>query len=193
MAAQPLSLEYYGEAETAISRRPSRPHARSQQSLEQPSAAMSMARTTIGPLPRLAAPQSISEAMTQLGANALTSFVRNSSMVVAEIDGLIAGHEDEIKPSEYAYSAARSLVESAYGQIKLRESVPEIVPEASVTTDDVGGIRLAWRLGPKQVRANFGANAQLRSYIYFESDIQHAVEQLDVQHLAGRLAWLTEK
>ncbi len=193
MAAQPLPLGYYGEAETATSRRPSRSLARTQQSLEQPSAAVSTARPTVGALPRLSAPQSISETMIQPGANVLTSFVRNSSAVVAEIDGLIAGHEDEIKPSDYAYSTARSLVESAYGQIKLRESVPEIVPEALVTTDDVGGIRLAWRLGPKQVRANFGANAQLRSYIYFESDVQHAVEQLDVQHLAGRLAWLTEK
>jgi len=141
--------------------------------------------------PSLFEPQSIFEVMISPQSNVVTSYARNSSAVVAEIDGLIAGREDETKPSEYAYGKARSLVEAAYGHIKLRESVPEIVPEALVTTDDVGGIRLAWRVGPKQVRANVGADANLRSYIYFESDTQHAVEQLDVRHLAGRLAWLT--
>jgi len=156
--------------------------------------AAATARSTVGSLTsRLTNPQSISEVMLQPESNIVTSFVRNSSSLVAEIDALVAGREDEIKPTDYAYTAARSLVESAYGQIKLRENVPEIVPEASITTDDVGGIRLAWRVGPKQVRANFGANANLRSYIYFEAGFDHAVEQLDVQHLAGRLAWLTER
>ncbi len=191
MASQPLPLGYYGESEPAENRRPSRSYPRGQHSMEQPSTSTTSVMTKRISSPSLFEPQSIFEVMISPQSNVVTSYARNSSAVVAEIDGLIAGREDETKPSEYAYGKARSLVEAAYGHIKLRESVPEIVPEALVTTDDVGGIRLAWRVGPKQVRANVGADANLRSYIYFESDTQHAVEQLDVRHLAGRLAWLT--
>ena len=130
-----------------------------------------------------------SATMLQPEINAATPFIRNSSAVLAEIDGI----EDEVKPTEYAYTRARSFVESAYSQIRMQENVPEIVPEASVTTDDVGGIRLAWRFGLKQVRANFGANANLRSYLYFESALEHHVEDLDLQRLDGGLDWLTKK
>jgi hypothetical protein len=116
--------------------------------------------------------------------------------VIEEIDALRAGREDEVVPTEYAYKNARSIVESAYGEInnphsKKRRGVPEIFPKPLVTTDDVGGIRLSWRTEAAQVRANFGATPQLRSYVYFESDLEHDVEPLDPQHLARRLTWLT--
>lgn len=125
-------------------------------------------------------------------ANWRTASHRVADAVVGRIDGL-ATEEDEVKPTKFAYIRARSIVESAYGLIKGPRSVPEIVPEASVTTDDVGGIRLAWRNGPRHVLANFGAEADLRSYIYFESPHEHQIEALDAQHLAGRLAWLTSR
>ncbi len=193
MAAQPLPFVYYGEPEPPRARRPSRSHPRGQQTLEQPSTAMASLISGSVPLLSLTGPQSTFEAMIQPETNVVTSFARNSAAVVAEIDNLVAGREDEVKPSEYAYTRARSFVESAYGQVKLRENVPEVVPEASVTSDDMGGIRLAWRLGPKQVRANFGANDHLRSYIYFESNLEHHIEDLDVQRLAGGLDWLIKK
>ena len=115
---------------------------------------------------------------------------------IEEIDALRAGREDEIVPTEYAYKNARSIVESAYGEIynpssKKRRGVPKIFPKPSVTTDDVGGIRLSWRTEAGQVRANFGATPERRSYVYFESGLEHDVEPLDPQHLAGRLTWLT--
>lgn len=112
------------------------------------------------------------------------------SRVTGEIDALLAGREDEVTPTEYAYLRARSTVESTYGRIKAGQNVPEMVPVPSVTTDDVGGIRLAWQVGTKQVRANFGATLDLRSYLYYESGLEHNAEPLDPEHLAGRLAWL---
>ncbi len=112
---------------------------------------------------------------------------------IAEIDALTSGSEDEIPPTEFAYRRARSIVESAYGRITTRFNVPEILPKPSATTDDVGGIRLAWRVAGKQIRANFGATPELRSYIYYESGLEHSVEHLDARHLAGRLAWLAER
>ena len=116
--------------------------------------------------------------------------------VIEEIDALRVGREDEVVPTEYAYKNARSIVESAYGEInsprsKRRRGVPEIFPKPLVTTDDVGGIRLSWRTEAAQVRANFGARPELRSYVYFESPLEHDVELLDPHHLAERLTWLT--
>lgn len=116
--------------------------------------------------------------------------------VISEIDALLAGSEDEVAPTRHAYERARSVVEAAYGELdrlrgKKRRGVPEIFPKPLVTTDDVGGIRLSWRMGSKQVRANFGARPELQSYVYFESGLEHNAEDLDVEHLAGRLAWLT--
>jgi hypothetical protein len=148
------------------------------------------------------------EALTKIAQFAHVTFLRIDATpwisalqgwtwpVIEEIDTLRAGREDEVVPTEYAYKNARSIIESTYGEIssprsKKRRSVPEIFPEPLVTTDDVGGIRLSWRTEAGQVRANFGATPELRSYVYFESGLEHDVEPLDPQHLAGRLTWLT--
>jgi hypothetical protein len=193
MGTQTHPLYYSGEIGVAQRNRPSQGYSRQQQSWEQP-------RTTVTPKrlrKQLSSdagdPKSSGEVMEQPEITAATPTIKDSSAVLAEIDGLAAGVEDEVKPSDYAYTRARSLVESAYGQVKLAGNVPEIVPQVSVTTDDVGGIRLAWRLGPKQIRANFGAAANLRSYLYFESVLEHYVKDLDVKHLAGGLDWLIKK
>lgn len=111
--------------------------------------------------------------------------------VVEAIDLLLAGGEDEITPTEYAYEKARSIVESAYGRAEAKMRIPEALPRPSITTDDVGGVRLSWRADARQLRANFGARQDLRSYIYFESGEEHDIEELSADNLAGRLAWLT--
>ncbi|MGH9687725.1 MAG: hypothetical protein ACRD5K_11605 [Candidatus Acidiferrales bacterium] len=111
--------------------------------------------------------------------------------VIEAIDSLLASKEDEVPPTDYAYEKARSVVESAYGRVRARMNVPEVIPRPSITTDDVGGIRFSWRANGKQVRANFGARDGLRSYIYFESDRDHDVEELNADRLSGRLSWLT--
>lgn len=115
----------------------------------------------------------------------------NPSPVVAEIDQLRQGVEDEVIPSDFAYSNARQAVESGYGQFKSYALAPKTVPRPFITTDDVGGIRMAWRSGKKQVLANFGARPDLKSYLYFESPVEHGSEVLDPRNLSGRLSWLT--
>jgi hypothetical protein len=127
---------------------------------------------------------------------------RLSEAVINEIDALMVGREDEAKPTEFAYSNARNLIESAYGkafrQVKVPWSVQEVLPNPAATTDDMGGIRLLWHEGTKQIRLNFGANENRRSYLYFEEDlrqqgINHGVQPLDPDHLAERFAWLMDK
>jgi hypothetical protein len=117
----------------------------------------------------------------------------NPSPVVAEIENLRRGVEDEAIPTDFAYANAKQTVESGYGQFKSYALAPKTVPRPFVTTDDVGGIRLAWRSGKKQVLANFGARSGLKSYLYFESPIEHGSQVLDPGNLAGRLSWLTAR
>lgn len=127
---------------------------------------------------------------------------RMSEAVVSEIDALMAEKEDETKPTEFAYSNARTVIESGYGrtrgQAKAPWTVREVIPNPVATTDDMGGIRLLWHEGTKQIRLNFGADQNRKSYLYFEEDapgqvINHGVEPLDADHLAERLAWLMVK
>jgi hypothetical protein len=193
MAAQPLPLVDYEGTEAGRKQSPAKNHPREQPSWEQFSVAVVPMRTERKPLPTFIDPQPLIEVTAQPETNVSTPFTRNWSAVLAEIDTLAAGTEDEVRASEYAYSRARSTLESVYRQIRPPENVPQVVPEHSVTTDDLGGIRLAWRHGSRQIRINFGANATLRSYIYFESPLEHHVEDLDAHRLAGRLAWLTER
>lgn len=126
-----------------------------------------------------------------LDVQGVSQLASRSRPVLEAIDALLAGGEDEVVPTRFAYERARSVVEAAYGQVKTHKNVPTLIPRPLVTTDDVGGIRLSWRTSDRQVRANFGARPDLRSYIYFESALEHSVEPLDAQHLARRLAWLT--
>jgi hypothetical protein len=127
---------------------------------------------------------------------------RLSEAVISEIDALMVGREDEAKPTAFAYSNARNLIESAYGKafghVKVPWSVQEVLPNPAATTDDMGGIRLLWHEGTKEIRLNFGADENRRSYLYFEEDLRqqgnnHGVEALDSDHLAKRFAWLMGK
>jgi hypothetical protein len=192
MATQPLWIGYNGEAQPVEDQINGQAplQAKAQQIVKQTTA-------TAGPkfavaLFRSPIPQSPQAAMIEQQAGPRSAQLEAASAVVARIDDLAVA-EDEVKPSEYAYARARSIVESAYGQIRAPRNVPEVVPEALATTDEMGGIRLAWRLGTRQIRANFGGSPERRSYIYFESSAQHGIDELDATHLSGRLAWLTER
>jgi hypothetical protein len=113
--------------------------------------------------------------------------------IVHDIDELMAGKEDEVKPTAYAYAYARRVVLSAYGKAKIVGTLPTIVPKPLATTDDVGGIRLLWHLGAKNVRLNFGAEHDRQSYLYYEAGQDHGVEPLDEDHLVEKLAWLAAR
>jgi hypothetical protein len=202
MAAQPIPFDALGENGRLKRFRVPGP-AWSQQYLQTSATAVSAIFNTILQVneePRSEATlQHDSTAMLELtrGADIEIPYTTANAPVVREIDAVRAGSEDEVVPTDFAYMSARSVVESAYGQLPKtlkdlkRQYLPLLIPSPLVTTDDVGGIRLLWRAGNRQVRANFGARPDLRSYLYFESGLEHDMEPLDAQHLAGRLAWLT--
>jgi hypothetical protein len=119
--------------------------------------------------------------------------IRPSDVIVHDIDELMAGKEDEAKPSNFAYTYARRVIESAYGKAKITGSVPTLLPKPLATTDDLGGIRLLWNLGAKNVRLNFGAAQDRQSYLYYEAGQVHGVEPLDEDHVVEKLAWLTAR
>src|SRR6476660_8146874 len=60
--------------------------------------------------------------------------IRPSDVVVHDIDELMAGKEDEAKPTEYAYAYARRVIESAYGKAKITAHVPTLLPKPLATT-----------------------------------------------------------
>lgn len=122
-----------------------------------------------------------------------TAAIRPSDVIVHDIDELMAGKEDEAKPTEFAYAYARRVIESAYGKAKVTGRVPTVLPKPLATTDDVGGIRLLWNLGARNIRLNFGAARDRQSYLYYEADLEHGVEPLNDENLVKRLDWLTGK
>jgi hypothetical protein len=124
--------------------------------------------------------------------------IRPSDLIVHDLDELMAGKEDETKPTEFAYANARKVVESAYGRAFSKTRISYFMfPKPVVTTDDAGGIRLLWHEGAKQIRLNIGSAADRKTYLYFQAETQHGidhgVEPLDKDNLATRLAWLTDK
>jgi len=114
-----------------------------------------------------------------------------SSEAISQIDALMGGVEDETVPTRFAYMAARAAIGFAYSPRRL--GVPYIVPKLWATTDDVGGIRLLWTFRSKRLIANFGARAELRTYIYYESRKEHGGDTLDGESLRRRLDWLTQR
>jgi hypothetical protein len=100
-----------------------------------------------------------------------------------ELEVLLANEQgDWATPTLFAYTNARAILEKGVN-----------LPVALMTTDSEGGIRMAWRRGEKQVRVNFGAWAELKSYIYYASPQVHEVEKLDAANLLKRLDWLTRQ
>lgn len=83
-------------------------------------------------------------------------------------------------PTEFAYAFAKFVVNKLNSQI--------LVP--FLTTDDRGGIRMIWRSNGRRVIANFGATPESRSYVYYESEIDHDTEPLGADRLTNRLRWL---
>jgi hypothetical protein len=113
--------------------------------------------------------------------------------ILASIDRLISpdANDGDLPATEYAYQSARAVVESAYG--RLRDSGKHRatnLPAPIVTTDDIGGVKLSWQRGDRHVRTSFAASQGMRSYLYFESAAEHAVEDLQPSALSSRLEWI---
>jgi hypothetical protein len=111
--------------------------------------------------------------------------------IMSEIENLDSGNE--VAPTNFAYLKCRAVVGAAYGLMLSKQNLFTMlagIPKPVIVTDDVGGIRMAWRKGNRTVRANFGGNEHLQSYTYFESDTEHGVMPLDGSSLSDRLKWL---
>jgi hypothetical protein len=119
---------------------------------------------------------------------------RVSSQIIAEIDQMKAGAEDdETIPTDFAYQNAHAIIQSAYAQADPGRTVPRFNPIPWATTDDVGGIRVLWDFSGRKLRANFGASPALKTYLYFESARESDSEALNAESLSRRLKWLTER
>ena len=121
--------------------------------------------------------------------------------ILTQIDTLMSPDEDSGDPTatEYAYRNTRAVVEAAYGRLfageepsdKVRHRLArERLPLPLVTTDERGGVRLSWQNGNRHVRINFAAAEGLRSYLYFESPVEHNVDALQPSALFTKLAWV---
>ena len=113
--------------------------------------------------------------------------------ILAAIDGLMTPNEKDgdVAATEHAYQSARAVVESAYGRLLAGEGAQvDNLPTPTVTTDDRGGIKLSWESEDRHVRTAFAAAQHMRSYLYFESPQEHAVEALQPSVLSGRLEWM---
>lgn len=116
--------------------------------------------------------------------------------VVNDLVQLQANADEEglERPTEYAYGHAAQVIGCAYSMFWLRESLEyNKLVKPNITTDDLGGIRISWRISGRILRANFGADSEHRSYLYFEDGQLHGVEGLGGETLAERLRWLVRK
>lgn len=202
MATQLVPISALGEDSADKQPRP-RLQSKMQESLQGLTSAAPVAFVDLT-IPSVSAEEVLERLMSQRESDAsnfaidiqpVSPFAGWSRSIVAAIDALLSRDEDEVAPTPYAYEKARSIVESAYAEInKARgqkpRGVPEIFPRPLVTTDDVGGIRLSWRAGSKHLTVNFGATAQRKSYVYFETNADHGVHELQANALAAKLGWL---
>lgn len=93
-------------------------------------------------------------------------------------------------PTDFAYWSSLRTVAAAYSSLRREHPRYSELPTPVGVVDSAGGVRLIWKTNAKQVKANFGGRADLRSYLYYESGQVYDVEPLDVPTLARRLGWL---
>jgi hypothetical protein len=98
--------------------------------------------------------------------------------------------ELEWTPTAFALSSGVRVLSDAYAILRLSSNMYYGLPRPSFTTDEDGGVRARWVHNRNEVRANCGADSLRRSYLYFEADQAHGIEQLRPDLVAGRLQWL---
>lgn len=116
------------------------------------------------------------------------------SEVISQLQELLTDAEegDWVPPSNYAFWNSIRTVTRAYATNELEEPRYRDLPAPVTNTDDLGGVRVTWRATNRTLIAKFGANASLRSYLYFELAEQHGLESLSPRALSDRLRWLLE-
>jgi hypothetical protein len=102
------------------------------------------------------------------------------------------GEEVDCLPSEYAYFTAARVLAEAYGLLGVAFSGYFRIPAPIMLADDEGALRVRWMNRDRELRANFGASPQHRSYLYFEDGGNYGLENLSGEVLAERLRRLVE-
>jgi hypothetical protein len=124
-------------------------------------------------------------------ASTLDVIDKKYSEVFREIHALRQPEDvDELVPTDYAYWNALKIVAGAYQSLRCEHPRYANLEQPAGVVDSSGGVRLIWRTDSKQVKANFGARPDLKSYLYYESGQVYDVETLDIPTLARRLGWL---
>ncbi|MBD2772304.1 hypothetical protein [Iningainema tapete] len=106
---------------------------------------------------------------------------------------LEAEDEDDygiLKPTDYAFKTALSLVSEAYSQMG------DTFPKATASTDHEGGIRLAWTsLKPERtVRLFCPSSSEKPVDIYHSTSDEYAVEDVvSVSTLVNWLQWFNKE
>jgi hypothetical protein len=106
--------------------------------------------------------------------------------VVKKFQNLAVSDDVEVPPTGYAQFVATQTVPAVY-ELLTRSSA---LPEPAMGTDDSGAIMVSWSRADKYVAANFGANPETRSFIYFEQGTERASTSLTENNLLDRLRWL---
>lgn len=112
--------------------------------------------------------------------------------VMIELEQLrVSPAEDETPATEHAVMSAVRALSEALTLLKLsslREFLDAVNPYLG--TDDIGGIRVAWRRGHKGVRLNFGATEKNRTYLYYEDSSSHGITDITGNTVSEKLHWL---
>jgi hypothetical protein len=112
----------------------------------------------------------------------------NNRAIVSRLLELLDYDEDEVRPTNYAFSTAWNLLLTAVWHL------PHGLPDAVAYTDEDGGIRCEWRHASRQLRLIVPAESHGRHYIYHEEGDNYSAEDpVSPETLAVWLRWLTER
>ncbi len=118
----------------------------------------------------------------------------SDSKLIALIDGLarLRAEDSADLPSAFAFENALCVVASALALARAEKPSAYLgLPDPAFGTDNLGGVRLAWVKNGRELRANFGGQPDLRSYLYHQAGFEHDIEKLETESLLARLYWLT--
>ncbi len=108
--------------------------------------------------------------------------------VLTDILSAYCDEEDDpdfVKPTKASFDLAKGLVEGAYTEIT------QDIPSPKVIADEVGGIRLRWVKGEKEIRLSCHRDSALQSYIYHQKGEVHGlVYDVTPEKLIYWLRWL---
>jgi hypothetical protein len=134
---------------------------------------------------------SFSETCTSPPAATLNVVDKKYSQVFHEVFSLRNPEDqDDPIPTELAYWNSLKTIGSAYNILSAEHPRAAQLTNPTAVVDNSGGVRLIWKTPSKQVKANFAARPDLKSYIYYESGQVYDTEPLDANNLARRLGWL---